>query len=315
MREDDEAAVVEGDDDEMVGVELDPNDEARVVADDGDKPAVVDGDDRSLSITGENQAPNEPVAQKSVEQPKPEEPPKQQGEEKPKREWNKEKQREDQRKARQERTEMRETIAKLTGELEGMKAILAHLPNVPSAQKEEIKDELDTLLGEIDEKDEFGNETVSAKVMRELVQRVKALQAQNTELVTTAKTLRETEEQRKVRDQQSANAEALARLVDKHPDVRNQLLDMLPELLEHYHYNEDNLPNPDMTEVIVDRGADAIRLKEAYSQKASAQPAPVPPPKKEAVAVPVEKPQPKRSMGLAEKLAQIRKNGYRWQQK
>ena len=313
MREDDEAAVVEGDDDDLVGIALDPKDEAKVVAegDDDNKPAVPDGDDRSLSITGENQAPNEPPAQKVVEQPKGEQP---KGEDKPKPEWNKEKQREDQRKARQERTEMREKIAALTGELEGMKAILTHLPNVAPAQKAEIKDELDTLLEGLDEKDELGEEKAEAKVVKALAQRVKALQAQNTELATTAKTLRETEAQRKTRDEQSDNTMALAHLVDKHPDVRNQLLDMLPELLERYHYSEDNLPNAQVTEIIVDAGANEIRVKQGHSPKPSAQPAPAPAPKK-AVAVPAEAPQPKRSMGLVEKLAQIRKNGYRWQQK
>jgi len=308
-REDDNDAVVEGDNDDMVGIALDPQDEAKVVAegDDDDKPAVTDGVDRSLSITGENQAPNEPPAQKVVEQPK--------AGEKPKLEWNKDKQREDQRKARQERTEMRETIAKLTGELEGMKAILTHLPNVPSAQKAEIKDELDTLLEGLDERDELGEEKAEAKVVKELAQRVKALQAQNTELATTAKTLRETEDKRKVREEQGDNTAALARLVDKHPDVCNQLLDMLPELLERYGYSEDNLPSAQVTAIIVDAGANEIRVKQGHSPKPSGQSANAPAPKKGVAVVPVEPPQPKRSMGLVEKLAQIRKNGYRWQQK
>ena len=310
-REDDDFAVVE-DGDDMNGVEiddgeLDPKDEAKVVTD--DEPELDEADEARVDVTGDGRAPNEQPATVEPTPPAPE--PK--AEDKPKPTWDKEKQREDQRKARQERSEMRETIARLNGELEGIKTALARSPNATPEQKAEIKSELDDVLAQLAEQGDLVDPN-TAKAFKILAQSVKTLQAENIELKTTSKSLRETEDQRKAREQKDANDSAYDKLVEKackkDEALRNQLLEAMPAALEHYGYAEDSLPDAKVTAIIIDAVANDIRAKQG--KPAAPAPAPKPAATRPVAVPPPPKPQPRRAMSLREKAADIAKNGYRF---
>ena len=324
-REDDDAAVVENDNEDRVGVEfeLDPKDEAKIVPDDepGDDPV-----DDAIVVTDNGRAPNEP------EPPKPEvkaveEPPKPEPE-KPKREWDKARQQAQERAAKAEKAmiETNEKVARLMGEIEGMKLAITTSRATPE-QKAEAKDELDDILAELDTPDDL-SDGKSAKVLKVLAQRVKQVQAENAELRTSAKALHETEEKRSARDQQMVNKAALEQLKldalagDEYRNtwevLRNPLTAALPDALKRYGYSTDKLPNADTLRSIIDAEVRDLKLRHLTGKDAppkETKPKADQPPVKPAEVPPPPKPQPKRAMGLAEKLAQIRKNGYRWQQK
>lgn len=182
--------------------------------------------------------------------------------------WNKERQKKDEEIAafRKENDVLKDQIGEVQQELKNLRQQSQAQPQ-DQQKSEQSEDDSDTEIELLPEKDEYGDPDPKATAYNKLAKQTNQLRRCDREYQEKIEELEKSNMTRAEREKQEENHRAFQKVLsdscEGDDDLRNSLVDAVEKEFQNRGYNENKVPEPDMTELIVQAQANRLKLEKA----------------------------------------------------